>query len=201
MCFFFTSVISSTANLRLILTSCIDSLQCLNKHNQLKSNKNLLQGKDAFAMYKALLFTAVQTIRFCISWASSFGSNRIFYWDVSRIASLVWCWVFGNIFFRKKENNLKMKGWSSGKKSLPCRKTIKFQILRAFLKLHLLTATIWQLCKLFTLTVYMYIFWGKILFSAKRTRRSVAMLQMDLVLLMLCDSPVFSMCFCHTLIG
>lgn len=86
-------------------------------------------------------------------------------------------------------------------KSLPCRKTIKFQILRAFLKLHLLTATIWQLCKLFTLTVYMYIFWGKILFSAKRTRRSVAMLQMDLVLLMLCDSPVFSMCFCHTLIG
>lgn len=120
--FFFTSVISSTANLRLILTSCIDSLQCLNKHNQLKSNKNLLQGKDAFAMYKALLFTAVQTIRFCISWASSFGSNRIFYQDMSRIASLVWCWVFGNIFFRKKENNLKMKGWSSGKKAYHAEK-------------------------------------------------------------------------------
>lgn len=95
-----------------------------------------------------------------------------------------------------------MKGWSSGKKpTVQEKKTIKSQILRAFLKLHPLTATIWQLCKLFTLTVYMYIFWGKILFSAKRTHRSVAMLQMDLVLLTLCDSPVFGVCFCHTLIG
>jgi len=41
---------------------------------------------------------------------------------MSRIASLVWCWVFGNIFFRKKENNLKMKGWSSGKKAYRAEK-------------------------------------------------------------------------------
>lgn len=44
-------------------------------------------------------------------------------------------------------------------------------------------------------------FLGEKLSLDKITNQSVAMLQMDLVLLMLCDSPIFSgMCFCHTLI-
>lgn len=163
-------------------------------HSQLKSNKNTLQGKDAFAMYKALLFTAAQL---GFAFLGPTVSDWTEYFPRTCQGLLCWSGVGCFVIFslERKKNNLKMKGWSSGKKPTVQKKTMKSQILRAFLKLHPLTATIWQLCKLFTLTVYMYIFWGKILFSAKRTHRSVAMLQMDLVLLTLCDSPVFGVCF------
>lgn len=93
-----------------------------------------------------------------------------------------------------------MIGWSCRKKPA-VQKNCKILDPGAFLKLHFSTEAIWLLCKVFTSTIYIYIFWGKKLSSAKITNQSVAMLQMDLVLIMLCDSPIFSvMCFCHTLI-
>lgn len=60
--YIFDTLVNSTANLRLPLIPCIDSLQCPNTHKQMKSNKNTLQGKDPFAMYEAFLFRAGQTI-------------------------------------------------------------------------------------------------------------------------------------------
>lgn len=93
-----------------------------------------------------------------------------------------------------------MKGWSCRKKPA-VQKNCKILGLGGILKTSSFDwSNLTALQTVYINGLHIYFLGGKLSLD-KITNQSVAMLQMDLVLLMLCDSPIFSgMCFCHTLI-